>query len=59
MSAFHPPELRTEKQNKAKKKACQESANMGKVIDMRKNPNSQVNDDDDDECDESCSLQEQ
>lgn len=57
MSAFHPTELGTEKQNKAKEKACQEPSNMSKIVDVRKNPDSQVNGDDNDECDESCSLQ--
>ena len=57
MTAFLPSELRTDKQYKAKKKSRQETSNVGKIVDMRKDPNRQIDQDDDHKCGQGCSLQ--
>lgn len=55
--ALCPPKLRTKQQNKPKEETSHETSDVCKIVNMRKNSNSQVNGNNDHKSQQSCSLQ--
>lgn len=55
--ALCPPKLRTKQQNKPQEETSHETSDVCKIVNMRKNSNSQVNGNNDHKSQQSCSLQ--